>query len=204
MKILHVSTPLSWRGGEQQIAYLTQGLSAMRVDQIVLCPQSSPLATHLIQEEFPVATFVTRGILDFRLGKKIKQLCKSANIDIVHCHDSHAHSGAVIAALLYGNKVPVVVSRRVDFPVSRNIFSRWKYNHQSVHCIICVSDTIRRITAPAIRDTSKLAVVHSGIDLENYNHSHSSHLLHHELNLSRNSVQAHVSITSIFIIMYIT
>jgi glycosyltransferase involved in cell wall biosynthesis len=56
----------------------------------------------------------------------------------------------------------------VDFPVSSNPFSRWKYNHPAVSRILCVSEEIKRITKPAIRNTSVLEVVHSGIDLERY------------------------------------
>lgn len=57
MTILHVSTPVSWRGGEQQVAYLATALQSMGIDQVVLCPQGSVLAARMMEASVPVATF---------------------------------------------------------------------------------------------------------------------------------------------------
>lgn len=184
MTILHVSTPLSWRGGEQQVAYLATALQSMGIDQVVLCPQGSILAARLMEASVPVATFEKRGLFDFELARSIFRLSKRKSFDIIHCHDSHAHSAAVLAAAHYGVKAPVIISRRVDFPVSSNPLSRWKYNHPSIRRIICVSQTISDITAPAIRDKSKLAVVHSGIDLHKYDQHSGARKLISELGLN--------------------
>ena len=180
MKVLHVSTPITWRGGEQQVAYLCQGLKKMDVEQAVICPLDSILSSKLKELEVQVIEFKSRGFLDTGLGKIIADTCKQHQFDLLHVHDSHAHSAAVVSAAMYGNKAPILVSRRVDFPVSKNIFSGWKYNHPSVKKIICVSEMIRSITAPAIRDHSKLIVIHSGIDLSKYENG-SSHNLQQEL-----------------------
>ncbi|HEY3384897.1 MAG TPA: glycosyltransferase family 4 protein [Saprospiraceae bacterium] len=183
MTILHVSTPASWRGGEQQVAYLVNALHDKGIEQIVLTIERSALSKRLMEENIPVTTFISRGFMDINVARKISALCKDKTFDIIHCHDSHAHSAAVMAASLFGNKVPIIVSRRVDFPVSGNPLSKWKYNHPMVKRIICVSETIRTITAPAIGDKNKLAVVHSGIDLSKYQSSSPLHILHEELGL---------------------
>lgn len=183
MTILHISTPTSWRGGEQQVAYLVIALHDKGAEQVILSAERSILSQRLMAMDIPVASFATRGTMDIALARRIVQLCKNKSFDIIHCHDSHAHSAAVIASALLGNNVPVVVSRRVDFPVSGNPLSRWKYNHPIIKKIICVSDTIRQITAPAIRDKSKLAVVHSGIDLSRYIDRPPVKKLHNELDL---------------------
>lgn len=169
MKILHVSTPTSWRGGEQQAAYLAIALKAYGIDQIVLCPDQSVLSTRMKAADIPVEIFSSRGILNYNLARHIAKLCKNKNIDIIHCHDSHAHSAAVISVSIFNTTTPIIVSRRVDFPVSVNLMSRWKYNHPSVKRILCVSEMIKTINAPAIKDPSKLTVVYSGIDLSRYN-----------------------------------
>jgi len=183
MTILHVSTPASWRGGEQQVAYLVNALHDKGIDQVVLTVERSALSKRLMEHNISVTTFISRGFMDINVAKKISTLCKGKTFDIIHCHDSHAHSAAVMAASLFGNKVPIIVSRRVDFPVSGNPLSKWKYNHPMVKRIICVSETIKTITAPAIREKNKLAVVHSGIDLSKYQSSSQSRILHKELGL---------------------
>ena len=184
MKILHVSTPTSWRGGEQQVAYLAISLKASGIDQVVLCPDQSVLSTRMKAADIPVETFASRGLLDLSLARLIAQLCRNKKVDIIHCHDSHAHSAAVISATVFNNLTPIIVSRRVDFPVSGNFMSRWKYNHPAVRRILCVSEMIRTITAPAIKDASKLTVVYSGIDLSRYDLPSGDRKLIGELNLS--------------------
>ncbi|MBL7923337.1 MAG: glycosyltransferase family 4 protein [Bacteroidia bacterium] len=168
MKLLHVSTPSGWRGGEQQAAYLAEALMEAGLEQIVLCPEGSALSARMQKAGLKVQHFRRRGLLGLALAARIAGICRKEGISLVHTHDSHAHSAAVLSCALFGNTTPLIVSRRVDFAVSDHAFSRWKYNHPSVKRILCVSDTIRRITAPALRDDSVLAVVHSGIDLSRY------------------------------------
>jgi glycosyltransferase involved in cell wall biosynthesis len=187
MTILHVSTPATWRGGEQQVAYLATAFQQLNMDQVILCPEGAVLGARMMELNIPVASFKTRGSFDLMLARKISDLCKGKHFDIIHCHDSHAHSAAVVSAALFKNNTPIIVSRRVDFPVSSNPFSRWKYNHPSVKYIICVSDTIRTITAPAIKDLAKLSVVHSGIDLSKYSHASEERILISELGLHSNT-----------------
>lgn len=187
MTILHVSTPASWRGGEQQVAYLATALQQLHIDQVILCPEGAVLGARMMESNIPVASFKTRGSLDMALARRISDLCKDKHFDIIHCHDSHAHSAAVLSASWFKNNTPIIVSRRVDFKVSANPLSKWKYNHPSVKKIICVSDTIRTITASSIKDVSKLAVVHSGIDLAKYSHASKERILISELGLDPNT-----------------
>ncbi|MFM1745986.1 MAG: hypothetical protein RLZZ630_1923 [Bacteroidota bacterium] len=168
MNVLHVSTPSSWRGGEQQVAYLVEELQAEGIRQWVLTPEGSELSRRINIAHEQICLFTKRGLLNLALAAKIVGLCRKQSIDLIHTHDSQAHSAAVVSAAVFGIRCPVVVSRRVDFPVSSNPFSRWKYNHPAVSRILCVSEEIKRITKPAIRNTSVLEVVHSGIDLERY------------------------------------
>ncbi len=96
---------------------------------------------------------------------QIKKICRSRKISHLHTHDSHAHTFAVLANSLFKLNIPLVVHRRVDFPVKANWRSAWKYNHASVKAIICVSDFIRKLMEPAIQKKEIICTVHSGIDL---------------------------------------
>lgn len=168
MNVLHVSTPSSWRGGEQQVAYLVEALQAEGIRQWVLTPEGSELSRRINIAQEQICIYGKRGLLNLALASRIAGICRDHSIDLIHTHDSQAHSAAVVSAAVFGMRCPVVVSRRVDFAVSSNPFSRWKYNHPAVRRILCVSEEIERITKPAIRNTSVLEVVHSGIDLERY------------------------------------
>lgn len=181
MRVLHVSTPASWRGGEQQAAYLAVALKKEVLTQRILTPEGSELSQRLSDAGIPFSFFSGRGILGWKLARTISRLCKTEKFDLIHTHDSHAHSAAVLSHAIFGNTVPLVVSRRVDFAVSSSPFSVWKYNHPAVKRIICVSDMIRQITAPAIRKKEVLRVVHSGIDLSRYSVIPAERILHREL-----------------------
>lgn len=167
-KILHIATALSWRGGEQQVAYL---LTETRddVQNYVLCSTGSKMAIFCNKENIPCIEQPKSSGFDLAYAKKIKSTCVQLGIDLIHVHDAHAHSFSILAAILFRNKVGIVLSRRVDFPIKNNWFSSLKYNHKSILKILCVSDTIKEITSRGIKEKGKLATVYSGIDLQKFN-----------------------------------
>jgi glycosyltransferase involved in cell wall biosynthesis len=184
MNILHISTPISWRGGEQQVAYLVQALHEAGIRQGVLCPIGAALSDRAELRGTAVLGFQTRGPLGVLLARRIAHVARKGEYTLIHTHDSHAHSAAVLAAALFGMSLPIVVSRRVDFPVSPGPFSKWKYNHSSVRRILCVSDEIRKITAPAIRNKNILSVIRSGVDAGRYATANGRESLRRELGLN--------------------
>ena len=167
LKVLHVSTALSWRGGEQQLAYLVDELKD-EVSSFVLCSRGSEMEKFCIKNGFDYYSCKKNSSLDIGFALNLKRLCKKLEIDLCHLHDAHAHTFAILAAAIFKNKTPLILSRRVDFPIKNNWFSHYKYNHKAITKILCVSDTIKKITAPGIRDKGKLSTVYSGIDLDKF------------------------------------
>ncbi len=182
MKVLHISTATGWRGGEQQAAYLVGQLNEMQTTCVLLCPTDAPIIQRFKNSNLKIETFKKGASINLSLARQIKKLCQKHQIDLIHTHDSRAHTAAFLSAWLFGNKCPLVISRRVDFPVSSSWFSHLKYNHSSIKKIICVSDAIRQMTAPAIKRKNILEVVHSGVDTEKFVYGKTK--LHHEFNLS--------------------
>ncbi|MBK8563595.1 MAG: glycosyltransferase family 4 protein [Saprospiraceae bacterium] len=168
MNILHLSTAQSWRGGEQQLAYLIEELELQGIHQTVFCPRMSVLESHCRKNGVDVISFGKTFNLDPLISKKIASIVKSKGITHLHAHDSPSHTFSVMAAALFGNNAPIIVHRRVDFPIGKNLLSKWKYNHPSIVKIICVSDFIRKMVLSEIHQTRRLAVVHSGIDLPRF------------------------------------
>lgn len=170
-KVLHISTPDTWRGGEQQMVYLVEELDQLGVPQHVLCTKNSAVAQYFSKSNIPYSTSGKLFSTDPFFAKKVNTICKREGIDLIHVHDSHAHTFAVMATAMFGNKVPVIVSRRVDFPIRSSFLSKWKYNHPIVKKIICVSNTIKEITSKGLEDHSVLSTVYSGIDLSKFKDS---------------------------------
>ena len=149
--------------------YLHHGLQKHGVNSHVFCPQGSVLAERLGNAH--ITTFHKRAGLDVNAAMHFASWCKYNDPDIIHAHDAHAHSIVMIAFSFFGAKCPVVLSRRVDFPLKKKWFTRWKYNHQGIHTILCVSDAIKRIVESSLYNKFiRVTTVHSGVDTNRFSH----------------------------------
>lgn len=170
MNILHISTARTWRGGEQQIAYLINELRQLpNLNQQVICTRGSAMHHYCKKQSIDHIAQTKAFTFNPFFAHKIKQVCKQNHIDIIHAHDPHAHQFAVIAADVFANPTPIVVSRRVDFAIRNSRYTLHKYNHRQVKKIICVSKAIEEIVAQSIDDKTKLCTVYSGIDVSRFN-----------------------------------
>ncbi len=167
IKVLHLSSESTWRGGEQQIIYLVEETRKLGVDAIVGCKEGSEVESYCKENDLPNYALPFKSAYDFSTAREIIKICERENFDLIQTHTSKSHTMSVIAGLL-GLDVPQIMTRRVDFPVKDNWFSKFKYNYSKIARIICISETIRRITEPDIRDKSKLVTIHSGTDTEKF------------------------------------
>jgi glycosyltransferase involved in cell wall biosynthesis len=162
--IVHVSTARSWRGGEQQLVYLAERLRGLGLPQLVVCAAGSEVERRCRERGLPCAPLRRRASIDPLFARGLARAAAAAGAELVHAHDPHGHTAAVLAASLFGLRAPVVVHRRVDFPIGRGAFSRWKYDHAAVRRIVCVSRKIADVLRPDLRDPGRLRVVHSAVD----------------------------------------
>lgn len=159
--VVHVSTQRGWRGGEQQALWLHERLARRGVRQRLVCAEGSALARRAALGGAEVIEAAGRGGLDPRFGRAVARASAGA---LVHAHDPNAHAAAVMAATLFRAAAPIVVARRVVFPIGRGPLSRWKYDHRQVRRIICGSLAIAETLRGAIRRPERLRVVHDAID----------------------------------------
>jgi len=116
-----------------------------------------------------VSTQKKRGGIDFNFAKVLSVLCRKEKVNLIHCHDSHAHTAAILATLFFGLKAKIIVSRRVDFPISKSFVSQYKYHHSSIAAILCVSDAINEIVKRNLpKQASIIQTVHSGVQLQHF------------------------------------
>jgi len=184
MIIVHISSATTWRGGEQQIAYLLVELSKKNIDQILFCPKNSPLFHFCINHTIPVSTYRRISGVDLLFALKIKLFCSKAIKPIIHVHDSHSHTNAFISSFIWNNKTPIIVHRRVSFTVNRGIFLAFKYRHKSVVRIICVSDYVRQIVDDTLGESGKTITIYDGIDLTRFEWKSGKNLLHTQFHIS--------------------
>lgn len=163
MKILHIDTEKTWRGGEQQVLYLLKGLREKGHDSTLICQPGSALAERAKAEDVFVEELSMRGGVDpfafFSIAGIMKQ-----GFDIVHMHTSNAHTLGYGASFF--SKGPILVaSRRVSFPI-KGLLGKLKYS--GIDKVIAVSEEIRQGLIVSGLDESKVVAVHSSIDLSRF------------------------------------
>ena len=168
MNILHISSANTWRGGEQQISYLIDELHSMGHSNFLMHPLNAPIALHNQIKNKCITIPYRKGFsVNPLVANKIRKIVSIHNIDIIHAHDSHAHTFLYLSYILFSLQCPSVVSRRVDFSISSSSYK--KYNHPQIKKIVCVSDKIKEIIIESLGPSDRFVTVHSGVDLEKYN-----------------------------------
>lgn len=170
MTITHLSAARTWRGGEQQLAWLLRELDTMGVRQQVLCVSESPLHRWVVRHlpHIGIVPYSKRSAYDPFTARLVRQAVRQFGSSLVHAHDAHAHTMAWLATILWGLDRPLVVSRRVAFPPSRSLPTRKKYLHPAVARVLCVSDHVRAQMRNWGMPAERLAVVYDGVDLERF------------------------------------
>jgi glycosyltransferase involved in cell wall biosynthesis len=169
MKVLHLCSEMGWRGGEQQVVYLTEELISRNVDVVLAVRKGSVLEQYCRDTKKSFFSLSFANSVDLLSAYKIDRICKAEKIDIIHMHTSKAHGSGVLSTF-FGNKVPMVLSRRVDFVPNSNRMTKWKYNHPQIKRIIGVSNKITHIMQAYVEQPQKCITVYSGIDLNKFSH----------------------------------
>lgn len=162
MKVAHLDTGRTWRGGQGQVLLLMRELRREGLAQLLLAP-AGPLLDRALAEGLEARRWDARGELDPAAVLAARGALAAFRPDVAHLHSAHAHALGVPAARLA--RVPaVVVARRVDFRVATNPFSRLKYA-LPVDRYFCISEGVRAAMLASGIAPARLALVPSGVDL---------------------------------------
>jgi len=184
-RILHLSTQPTWRGGEQQLYYLIRELRLRGFHQHTVCREGGALLTRLKQETLCPVTPIRSSILNPLTVACVHRAIQHCNPTVVHAHDAKAHSLALLTSVVLRHKVPIVVSRCVNFAIGQSALSRYKYRHRLIRGYSCVSDAVRNTIQPYLGNEVHLEVVYCGIPQPAHAAKRSG-LLRTQLGLSEN------------------
>lgn len=141
MRVAHLDSSVTLRGGQHQLLHLIDYLSHQGVDQVLLAPSDSALLPHVNISVLPLTWFTLRNV----------------QADIFHAHDARTHTLAALTGVR-----PLVVSRRVAFPVKQGWLSRWKYRRPDL--FLAVSAFVAEQVTAAGVPPEKVRLVYDGID----------------------------------------
>lgn len=142
MKILHTEASAGWGGQELRILAEMQGLRE-RGHQLEL---AAPAGARIYQEaaalgfrvhDVPIARKSLAGV------RGMRRLLRAERFDIVNTHSSTDSWMVALANALGGPRVPLVRTRHVSVPVSRNAATRWLYN-RACAAIVTTGEKLRQ------------------------------------------------------------
>ena len=143
MRILHLDAGREMRGGQWQVPYLLRGLRERGHAVRLLGRRGGELLGRAADEGIDVAPLGWLALLGERP-------------EVIHAHDAHSHTMAAAAG-----RVPLVVSRRVAFPVKTGAASRWKYR-RAAH-FIAISHFVAGRLEEAGAPGWAISVVYDGV-----------------------------------------
>jgi glycosyltransferase involved in cell wall biosynthesis len=140
-----------------------EGLKENGHDNYLMCPQNSIISKRSITLVSSYIPFQKGILARFRNIIALVKICKSNNIDLVHGHDSHAHTLLWLAYKFGGLKTKSIITRRLINPIKNRSLD--KYNYAKIERIICISEAVKNVLFPKVVDHNRLIVIHSAIKI---------------------------------------
>jgi hypothetical protein len=144
MRVLHLDSGREMRGGQLQVLSL---LGRLGNGNTLLTAADGPL-----MQEARRRGIDAQSLTMYSLGSMVRAC------DLVHAHDARCHTWA--AAI---GSTPLIVSRRVAFPVGQSVLSRWKYGRAKKY--LAVSEHVKQTLVEAEVPADRIEVVYDGVHL---------------------------------------
>jgi L-malate glycosyltransferase len=153
--IVHVASGREWRGGQRQVWLLARELGRLGIDQVVVTGTDSQLARRLDSDGIRVRPVHWRAGLDPRVLPAVLGELRHRR-PILHAHDAHSLALAGVCAAV--SKTPLITTRRVTFPLRRNLF--WARANR----VIVISEAVREALIRDGLDPRRMVLIPSAVD----------------------------------------
>lgn len=160
MRILFADLDREWRGGQSQALLTLRGLRDSGHEVTLLAAKASPLATRAKAAKISV-TEVSRTTLRMSAAKAFKRLLASHQFDLIHLNEPHA----LTSAWLLGahKRIPLLLSRRIGFPLQRNRVSQARY--RAVTRFLPNSKAVAQSLVDCGIEPQRISVVNEGVEV---------------------------------------
>lgn len=157
MKIVFLSTPTSWGGGENLVAQLMLAMRSRDVEVALAAPINSPMASWAKEQKLPLLELPSKGRSPQAMWK-FRQWVHQMGCDVLLLNDPHAITYGGIATSGLG--IPRIGIRHTCFPVR----SGWKHN-QLLEQIICVAKAAKEECLLAGIQEERIEVIYNGLPI---------------------------------------
>jgi len=166
MRILFVTEATGWTGGANQVWLTSQELKHRGHHVVTACPPDGELSRRLSEVSIETKDFEPVQDYDLFCAWRLSETIQELAPHVVHAHHSRAHAMTWLASYL--KPFPLVVTRRVIFPIRRNPFSRWKYVSHRITRYIGVCQAAADELAGVGVQRGRIRVIPSGVEMDRY------------------------------------
>jgi L-malate glycosyltransferase len=160
---LVIDTERVWRGGQDQLLALLKGLSQRGHRVHLICQPDTLLEKRGREIGISVHPLAIRSELGLISALSIASILRKTRPNILACNTPKA----IFIGTLASRFVPVearIIFRRVNFPLHKNPFSRFKYSW-GIDCIVAISESIQTQLQACGIPASKIRTIYEGMDL---------------------------------------
>jgi L-malate glycosyltransferase len=157
---LIVDLETEWRGGQNQAFLLLKGLYERGHAAELLTAHGSSLS-HRAKKAGIYVHSVSRGYFRLSAAAKIRSLLADGRIELVHANEAHGLTAAWLA--LSQHNPPLVVSRRVGFPLRSGWLSQARYRRADA--ILANSEWVAEQAKASGAPKEKIRVLYEGVEI---------------------------------------
>ncbi len=160
MNILLVDLDTEWRGGQNQALLMLEGFQARSHNAELVSPEGSALGDRANARGIRVHR-VSPHLSRISAAFKISELTKPGRFDVVHANEAHAVTATWLART--HERVPLVISRRVGYPIRKSALAISRY--QAAARILPISGWVADRLAASGINKDKMTVVYEGVEI---------------------------------------
>jgi glycosyltransferase involved in cell wall biosynthesis len=160
MKVLYVDLEREWRGGQSQALLTLRGLRERGHQVELLAARDSPLAMRAAEARIPVHQVARVGLRAWAAGA-MRSLIQRGRFDLIHLNEPHALTAAWLADA--HKKLPLLLSRRIGFPLGKSWVSQAKY--EAVEQFVANSKNVAQSLIDSGIAAQRISVVNEGVEI---------------------------------------
>jgi glycosyltransferase involved in cell wall biosynthesis len=161
---LVIDTERVWRGGQEQLLALLRGLSQHGHRVHLICQPDTLLEKRGREIGISVHPLAIRSEFGLISALLIASILRKNRTDILAFNTPKG----IFVGTLASRFAPVaarIIFRRVNFPLRKNPFSRFKYSW-GIDCIVAISESIQLQLQMCGIPASKIRTIYEGMDLD--------------------------------------
>jgi len=160
MRVLYVDLEREWRGGQSQALLTLLGLRERELQVELVAACDSPLAVRS-REAGIIVHEVSRFSLRVRAAASIRGLLSRQSFHLSHLNEPHALTAAWLAGA--HKKLPLLLSRRIGFPLRKGWVSRKRY--AAVERFVANSKNVAQSLIDCGIAPERISIVNEGVEI---------------------------------------